>query len=291
IVKEGYDYINGGAGESKYIKANKGVVLAAGGFGSDVSFRKKFDDRLDDKIDSTNKPFATAEVIKKAMEIGADTVGMEYIQLGPWASPDEKGYGAGPMFSEYIVFQKGVIVNPATGKRFINELVDRKILSDNLLSIGHPCIGIADERAVIESGWDISKAINKKVVIKFDSLEELSCYYNIKYKNLLDTIDSFNFCIDNNLDDEYKKTLISECKRIDKSPYYAIRLWPKVHFTMGGLKINEKAQVINVNDKPINKLYAAGEITGGVHGASRLGSCSITDCFVFGAIAGRSIMN
>ena len=290
-VKEGYDYRNLSVGESIYLEARKGVILAAGGFGSDKEFRKKYDNRLDDKIDSTNKPFATSEVIREAVRIGAELVDMEYIQLGPWASPDEKGYGEGPMFSEYIVFQHGIIVDPNTGKRFINELVDRKTLSDELLSIGHPCIGIADERAVYESGWDISKAIDRNVVIKFDSIKKLSDYYNIKFENLLNTIEAFNKSIDQGIEDEYGKTLLSQCKKIEKSPYYAIRLWPKVHFTMGGLKINENAQVINVNNKPINKLYAAGEITGGVHGASRLGSCSITDCFVFGRIAGRNIMN
>lgn len=288
-VREGYDYKNKDIGRRLYIRAKRGVVLAAGGFGSDISFRKKYDERLDESIDSTNKPFATAEVIKAAIKIGAATVDMEHIQLGPWASPDEKGYGVGPMFSEYIVFQRGIIIDPKKGTRFINELADRKTLSDKLLSIGHPCIGIADRRGVEESGWNITKALKKNVVRKFNSIKELSDYYNINYEELTDTIDEFNDCIDLGISDEYGKTLLNECKRIDNAPYYAMRLWPKVHFTMGGLKINENAQVLDSSSKPIKKLYAAGEITGGIHGASRLGSCSITDCFVFGRIAGKEI--
>lgn len=288
-VREGYDYRDNDSGNRLNIRAKRGVILAAGGFGSDISFRKKYDGRLDESIDSTNKPFATAEVIKTAMKIGGATVDMEHIQLGPWASPDEKGYGVGPMFSEYIVFQRGIIIDPKKGTRFINELADRKTLSDKLLSIGHPCIGIADGRGVKESGWDISKALEKNVVRGFNSIKELSDYYNINHEALMDTIDEFNDCIDLGISDEYGKTLLSECKKIENAPYYAMRLWPKVHFTMGGLKINEKAQVLDSSSKPIKKLYAAGEITGGIHGASRLGSCSITDCFVFGRIAGKEI--
>ena len=72
------------------------------------------------------------------------------------------------------------------------------------------------------------------------------------------------------------------------SPYYGIRLWPKVHHTMGGIQINTRAQVMDLNQKPIKGLFAAGEVTGGIHGACRLGSCAITDCLVFGKIAGRN---
>lgn len=288
VIRAEYDYKNPDKGKDIYIKAEKGVILASGGFGSDVNFRMAQDPRLNENIDSTNKPFATAEVIKQAINIGAAPVQLSNIQLGPWGSPDEKGYGNGPQFSEYIVFQYGIIIDPFTGNRFINELSDRKTLSDKLLSIGHPCIGIADSKAVETAGWNIDEAIKKKVVVKFDTLEELATYYEMSVETVKETINNFNDSFKDGVDKRFGKPLIENAEPILKSPHYAIRLWPKVHFTMGGIRINKNAEVINLDGNVIKGLYAAGEVTGGVHGASRLGSCSITDCIVFGRIAGKN---
>jgi len=288
VIKDNYDYKNSQSGKDIYIKVEKSVILASGGFGSDVDFRKAQDPRLNEKIDSTNKPFATSEVIKQAINIGAAPVQLSNIQLGPWGSPDEKGYGAGPQFSEYIVFQYGIIIDPDTGKRFINELSDRKTLSDKLLSVGHPCIGIADSKAVDTSGWNIDAAIKKKVVLKFDTLEKLAAYYEMPLENVKETIIKFNESFKDRVDNSFGKPLIENAEPVVNPPYYSIRLWPKVHFTMGGIRINKNAEVIDLDGNVIKGLFAAGEVTGGVHGASRLGSCSITDCLVFGRIAGKN---
>ncbi len=287
VVRDDYDYKNPEKGQDITIKAEKGVILASGGFGSDVAFRKAQDPRLSEKIDTTNKPFAAAEVIKQAICAGAMPVQLSHIQLGPWASPDEKGYGVGPQFSEYIVFQYGVIIDPATGCRFINELSDRKTLSDKLLLIGHPCVGLADSKAVKNSGWNIDRGMKKKVVRKLDTLEELASFYEIPHKKLEQTIKDFNKSFKDGVDKKFGKPFIEKAVPIVHPPYYGIRLWPKVHFTMGGIRINTHAQVMDLDGKVIEGLYAAGEVTGGVHGASRLGSCSITDCLVFGRIAGK----
>lgn len=90
-------------------------------------------------------------------------------------------------------------------------------------------------------------------------------------------------------DKDFQKPIVELAKPIETKPYYVMRLWPKVHFTMGGLLINEKANVLDFNGNIIKNLYAAGEVVGGVHGASRLGSCSITECIVFKRIAGQNI--
>ncbi|WP_321329082.1 flavocytochrome c [uncultured Ilyobacter sp.] len=291
VVREDYDYKDPEKGKDKYIKAEKGVILATGGFGADVDFRSSQDPRLTGKIGTTNKPFATSEVIKESINIGAMPVQLSHIQLGPWASPDEAGYGVGPMFSEYIVFQYGVIVDPATGKRFVNELADRKTLSDKLLSIGHPCIGIADSKAVREAGWNIDSGLKRKVVRKFDSLEEVADFYGISKEGIREAIDRFNENFKDGVDRDFGKPLIENSSPICEAPYYAMRLWPKVHFTMGGIRIDADARVISIEGDIIKGLYAAGEVTGGVHGASRLGSCAITECMVFGKIAGKNIVN
>lgn len=283
-----YDYANPETGEEIVIYANRGIILATGGFGADVAFRQAQDSRLDASIDTTNKPFATAEAMQEAMRLGAKPVDLSFVQLGPWASPDERGYGVGPYFSEYVVFQYGIVVDPVTGERFCNELADRKTLSDAMLGIGHPCVGIADQACVEQSGWSIEKSLQKGVVKAFDSIDALAAHYGIPKEFLKHTISAFNQAVANGKDIEFGKPILNNVPQINTSPYFAMRLWPKVHFTMGGIGINARAEVLDRDGNPIPKLFAAGEVTGGVHGASRLGSCSITDCLVFGRIAGKN---
>ncbi len=287
-VREGFDPREPGSGLTKNLYARRAVVLASGGFGADVAFRSVQDPRLTADIDTTNKASATAEALVQALRIGAMPVQLSHIQLGPWGSPDEKGYGAGPRFADYVVFQLGIVVDPRTGGRFVNEMADRKQLSDAILAVGLPCIGIADARAVEVSGWDISRAMQKGVVKTFPSLSELASHYGIPPDGLEATVARFNGHVANGCDHEYDKPMLEGFGPLEQPPYYAIRLWPKVHFTMGGVHINSQAQVINLDGRPIEGLYAAGEVTGGVHGACRLGSCAITECLVFGRIAGRN---
>lgn len=287
VLKQ-YDY-KADTGIPANIRTQRGIILASGGYGADVDFRSIQDPRLDGKIQTTNRPCATAEVLKSALNIGARSVQLEQIQLGAWSSPDEHGFGDGPRFADYILFQYGVIVDPHTGKRFVNELGDRKQLADAILQIGHPCIGIADNNAVKHSGWDISKAIRKGVVKTFDSMDDLGAVYGINPKALRASIDRYNGFVRKGIDDDFQKPIADEACPIEKTPFYAMRLWPKVHYTMGGLSINERAQVLDLRGNTIDGLYAAGEVVGGVHGASRLGSCAITECIVFGRIAGQNI--
>jgi flavocytochrome c len=287
-VRDGYDYKRKDSGSDKHIRARKAVVLATGGFGADIAFRAAQDPRLTEKIDTTNKRFATAEALKEALKLGATPVHLSQIQLGPWASPDEKGFGVGPAFSDYIVFLYGIVVDSIHGKRFVNELADRKVLSDAILNVGQPCIGIADKKAVEQSGWNIDRCLKKGVVREFNRLEELASYYGLPYKALKATAEKYNNYVKNKLDEEFGKPFPPNTAPMTNPPYYGIRLWPKVHHTMGGVQINVRGQVIDLNQVPIKGLYAAGEVTGGVHGACRLGSCAITDCLVFGRICGRN---
>jgi flavocytochrome c len=288
VVRDGYQYPNAGSGVPKYIEATRAVILATGGFGSDVAFRTVQDPRLTQDIDSTNKRCATGEALLEALRIGATPVHLSHIQLGPWASPDEKGYGVATGFADYIAFLYGIVIDPTTGKRFANELADRKTLADAILNVGQPCIGIADARAVEYAGWNIDRCLKKGVVKPFDRLEEFASAYGLPFDALEATMERFNRYVENNLDEEFGKPILPGARPLVHPPFYGIRLWPKVHHTMGGVQINTRAQVIGLDQKPIKGLYAAGEVTGGVHGACRLGSCAITECLVFGRIAGKS---
>ena len=288
VVRRNYNYRNADSGIDTYLRAKKAVILATGGYSSDVSFRLAQDPRLTEKIDTTNKPFATADALKEALKIGATPIHLSHIQLGPWASPDEKGYGVATGFSDYIVFQYGIVVDPSTSKRIVNELADRKTVSDAILNVGQPCIGITDAKAVEESAWNIDRCLEKGVVKQFNHLQELASFYRLSYDDLKLTIDKYNKYVGNRIDGEFGKSILPNAVPINFPPYYGIRLWPKVHHTMGGVQINVRGQVIDLNQNPIKGLYAAGEVVGGIHGACRLGSCAIIDCLVFGRITGRN---
>jgi len=128
---------------------------------------------------------------------------------------------------------------------------------------------------------------------KFDTLDALAANYKISANALKESVKKYNETALAGKEDEFKKQTLKDLKAapIDmKGPFYAIRLMPKPHHTMGGLKIDTSARVISANtNKPIPGLFAAGEVTGGTHGASRLGTVAVTDCLTFGLIAGETI--
>ncbi len=288
VVEEGYDARKKTGTNTKRVKAERAVVVATGGFGADVPFRSTQAPRLSQEVDTTNHKFATAEALVTLLRIGSTPVHLSHIQLGPWASPDEKGFGSGPLFADYIGFLYGILVHPLTATRFVNEQSDRKLLSEAVMEIGSPCVCISDQAAVTRSGWNIDRALRKNVVQTFGTLEELACRYNLPAQPLLRTVERFNAAVSRGGDDEFGRPILTDSPPIQHPPYFAMRIWPKVHYTMGGVQIDERARVIALDHRPIQGLYAAGEVTGGVHGACRLGSCAITDCLVFGRIAGKN---
>jgi hypothetical protein len=221
------------------------------------------------------------------MRIGALTIHLSRIQLGPWTSPDEKRYGIGPDFGSYIAFPYGIVVDPATGRRIVNELADRKIRAEAILATGHPCIGIADVKGIERAGRNIDHCLKKGVVKAFENLEDIAEHYGIPPAPFKDTVDRFNRAVKEKHDPEWGKPMTADTTPLAHPPFSCMRLWPKIHHTMGGVLIDTRARVLDLSKKPIPGLYAAGEVTGGIHGACRLGSCAIADCIVFGRIAGR----
>jgi flavocytochrome c len=290
-IRKGYRFPKADSGKVQYIKAKKAVVLGSGGFSQDVAFRMTQDPKLVADVHSTNQPGATAEVLKEALRVGGTPVQISWIQSGPWASPDEKGFGLAPHFATGPVFSYGIMVDPKTGKRFISELADRKIRADAIIRIGHAAIGISDDEGQKSCGGPpgtVGKLVERGVVKKYDTLEDLSKAYDIPYADLKQSVDNYNAYLKTGVDKEFGRYMQPDAKPIEKAPFYAVRLWPKVHHTMGGVQINTEARVIGLDGKPIGGLFAAGEVAGGIHGAVRLGSCAVVDCLVFGRIAGKN---
>jgi len=287
-IIEDYLFPHEDSGQVRRIGARRGVVLASGGFSRDVAFRRIQMPRLDEQIDSTNHLGATAEGLVAALRIGATPVHLSCIQLGPWCSGDEKGWGVGSMFSLLAGFPYGIMVDAATGQRFVNELSDRKLRVDAMLARDRIPLAIVDSEGV-QFAANLDKCLKRGVVKKFNSLTELAAANQVPLAPLEETITRYNRSFLKGRDEEFGKPLGKDLKPLQTPPYYAIRLLPKVHHCMGGIQINEHGQALEVaTHQPIPGLYAAGEVTGGPHGNNRLGSVAIVDCLVFGRIAGRN---
>jgi flavocytochrome c len=288
-VRTGYRFPDEGSGKTAFIKARKAVVLSSGGFSRDVALRQVHDPRLTERFESTNHPGATGEAIQAACLAKAMDVQMDWIQLGPWTSPDEKGFGYVPLFCERLVGY-GPMINPKTGKRFFKETGNRKERADAIILVGDPVIIMGDSYAVPKQvmATMLQKGMEAGAIKKFDTLEVVAKEYNIPVDIFIREIARWNSFVEKKKDDDFDCMIFKDAKPTVTAPFYAARLWPKVHHTMGGLVINKDAHVVGFDMKPVKGLYAAGEVTGGVHGAVRLGGVAMADCIVFGRIAGKN---
>ena len=292
-VREGYKFPKKDSGKTKFLKANKGVVLCYGGFAADVKYRMYQDPKLSDKLDSTNQPGATSELWRETSNLGALQVQNDWVLCGPWGNPREKGLGIGWMFNQTAAAEYGIWVN-SDGVRFINELANRKIRADAIMVEqvkGKKCWAVANEPNVApmkkQRPGFMEKMLERKLVEKFDTIEEMAKACGVDPVALKKTIEDFNGYVKAKKDPVLGRYINNDQVPMTEGPWYIGELSPKVHHCMGGLVTDMGCHVIDVlNDEPIPGLYAAGEATGGVHGAVRLGSVAILDCLVFGRIAG-----
>ncbi len=286
-VREDYRFPEADSGTPRTIGAQRAVVLATGGFANDHVFRSAQHPGLKPSLQTTNHRGATAEGLIAALGLQACPVHLSWIQLGPWGCADEKGYGKGGRFASYAVFPAGILVDPATGARIVSEWGDRRERADAMMQTGHPCVGVVDARGALKDADSLQYCLRSGKVRAFERLDDLAAAYGMPVPAFMETVAAYNRAIEAGQRDAFGKTLGPEAFAVATPPYYAIRLYPKVHYTPGGVRIDQRARVIDLLGKPIPRLFAAGEVTGGVHGASRLGSCALTECLVFGRIAGQ----
>jgi flavocytochrome c len=280
-VDENYSFETKRGTSARNIRARRAVIIATGGFSEDVGFRSVQDPLLTSEIESTNRRGATAEGLVETLRIGAMPVQLSWIQMAPWTSPDEKGYGLAVNFNVGVAFPYGIMIDPGTGRRFVNEL-------DAQIKLGHPSLTIADGVAASHREKLLLGMLKRGVVKRFETLDDLAKFHEIPLQPLLETVRQYNEYVNKKIDLQYGKYLPKDAMPIERSPFYSCRVSPKVHHTMGGLHINREAQVMDLKGEPIKRLYAAGEVCGGIHGASRLGSCAIAECLIFGRISGKN---
>lgn len=269
--------------------SSKAVILATGGFGSNVEMRVKYNPDIDEKILSTNTIGSTGDGIVMAEALGANLVGMEYIQTYPICDPLT---GTLLYFDDARLYGHTVIVNKE-GKRFVEELGRRDVMSMGIKAqTGNVCYEIVDQAGFDASklaenhGPEIDYLYKNKLLVKADTLEEAAAFFEIDAQQMKKTLEDYNSYVDAGSDPEFNKRSLPS--KIETAPYYILKAAPAVHHTMGGVQINTEAQVLRADKTVIEGLFACGEVTGGIHGSNRLGSNAIADITVFGRIAGTN---
>lgn len=288
-LRDGVPFPDDGTGRIRTVRAARAVVLATGGFGNDLAFRQMQDPRLTEALESTNQPGATAEALRAALAVGCTPVQLSWIQLGPWTSPDERGLGRGPFFAIDCAV-RGMWIDTLTARRFVNEMADRKERADAIIAAGNRTIAMMDAAAAEHSDPDlIETLLARDVVTRHDSLDSLAHFYGMPPGKLRNTVTRWNRAVAAGADPDWGRPMHADQAPVGAAPFYVMRLAPKLHHTMGGVAINAEAQALDVvTGEPIAGLYCAGEVTGGVHGAVRLGGCAYGDAIVFGRTAGRN---
>jgi fumarate reductase flavoprotein subunit len=257
----------------------KSVVLAAGGFGANLDMVTKYNPDLKD-FQTTNHPGATGDGIVMAEKLGAQLVDMKEIQIHPTTIP-----GSGYLISEAIRGDGAILVNHE-GNRFINELLTRDVVSKGILALPEKTAFIVFDQKIPDKVKMDAGYVKDGYAVGGDTIEELAAKIKVNPENLKATIEKYNKAVEAKKDEEFGRTNLA--LTLDTSKYYAIEITPGIHHTMGGVKINTNTEVIGAGDKTIKNLYAAGEVTGGVHGGNRLGGNAVLDITVFGKIAGEN---
>ena len=275
-------------GSKMIIHVNNGVILACGGFGANTQMIKQYNTywkEIADDIKTTNSPALVGDGIKMGEEVGADLVGMGFVQLMPVGDPK-----SGALLTGLIVPPENFVFINQQGKRFINECESRDILSQAFIDNGGLVYMIADEKirqtAANTSDETIEREIKEGIIYQADSLEELADKIGVPASSLIETINKYNNYVTQGKDPEFHKSALS--LKVEQAPFYATPRKPSVHHTMGGLKIDTYARVINKQGNVISGLYAAGEVAGGIHAGNRLGGNALIDIFTYGRIAGES---
>jgi len=281
-------------GSTVTVNANS-VILATGGFGANKDLLKEYNTGVWAHVDVTKLGCtnlalaATGAGIEMAREVGADVTGMSDIQLHPCGTP-----GTGLMENIRTSGRNRIFVN-IYGDRFVNEGAARDTLAQAIFdqdeqtyyvivnSVRYPSRDFVDN-----NGATIENMVAQGSVIEADTLAELADKIGVDAEKLQASVDNYNAIVRGELEDPLGFVANNKADvEMTEGPWYACKKVPTVHHTMGGLKINDKTQVINTEGNVIPSLFACGEVTGGIHGSNRLGGNAIADCMTFGKLAGE----
>ena len=260
----------------------KSVVIATGGFGANAEMVEKYKPELKG-FATTNAEGAQGQGIDMATAVGAATVDMDQIQIHPTVHIEEDGNAH--LITEGLRGDGAILVN-AEGKRFYDEVSTRDKVSAAIIAQPEKSAWLVVDQSMVDKSAVIAGYIKSGYTVTGATYEELAKAMGVDETTFVSTMNTWNQAVEAKSDAEFNRT--SFANPLTTAPYYAIKITPAVHHTMGGIAINPKAEVLNEKGEAISGLFAAGEVTGGVHGANRLGGNAVADFTVFGRIAGQS---
>ena len=275
-------------GSEYTFNAKGGVVLATGGFGANPEMVKKYNPKIDERFKTTDAPGSTGEALYMAERAGAELVNMGYIQTYPICDPLS---GAIELIAD-ARFDGAIMLNQE-GKRFVEELQRRDVLSEAILNqTGQYCWVLWNDNIgkisnTVKAHANEYEAFTKQgIMTTCDDLKCIADFTKIPFDQLRKTVKRVSDMAGkgNDKDFNHRSGLVD----MQQGKYYVIKAVPSTHHTMGGVRINEKAEALTAEGKVIPGLWAAGEVTGVTHGTNRLGGNAYTDIIVFGRIAGEA---
>ena len=268
----------GASGETVTVNA-KAVVLATGGFGANLDMVVKYKPELKGFM-TTNAPGIQGQGIEMAQAIGAATVDMDQIQIHPTVEANTAA-----LITEGLRGDGAILINEE-GKRFIDEVGTRDVVSAAEIAQTGSYSWLVVDQAMVDASSVIQGYIKKGYTVTGETYEELGKAMGVDAAAFAETMEKWNGYVEAKNDPDFGRT--SFANPLNTAPYYAVKVTAGVHHTMGGLKINANTEVLNEKGEVIPGLFAAGEVTGGVHGANRLGGNAVADFTVFGRIAGAA---
>ena len=268
----------GKAGNKITVNA-KAVILATGGFGANLDMVVQYKPELAGFM-TTNAAGIQGQGILMATEIGAATVDMEQIQIHPTVQADTAS-----LITEGLRGDGAILVN-ANGERFIDEVGTRDVVSAAEIAQPDSFSWLVVDQKMVDASSVIQGYISRGLMLQGDTCEALAAELGIPADTFAATMDKWNSYVAEKNDPDFGRT--SFAQPLDTAPFYAVKVTAGIHHTMGGLKIDSQTHVLNTEGQIIPGLFAAGEVTGGVHGGNRLGGNAVADFVVFGRIAGQT---
>ena len=275
-------------GSEYTFNAKGGVVLATGGFGANPEMVKKYNPKIDERFKTTDAPGTTGEALYMAERAGAELVNMGYIQTYPICDPLS---GAIELIAD-ARFDGAIMLNQE-GKRFVEELQRRDVLSEAILNqTGQYCWVLWNDNIgkisnTVKAHANEYEAFTKQgIMTTCDDLKCIADFTKIPFDQLQKTVKRVSDMAGKGNDKDFNHR--AGLMDMQQGKYYVIKAVPSTHHTMGGVRINEKAEALTAEGKVIPGLWAAGEVTGVTHGTNRLGGNAYTDIIVFGRIAGEA---
>jgi fumarate reductase flavoprotein subunit len=270
-------HATGETGNNVTINAGS-VVITTGGFGANLDMVTKYRPDLKGFM-TTNAAGAQGQGIDMATAVGAATVDMDQIQIHPTVEAN-----TAHLITEGLRGDGAILVNQ-DGKRFVDEVGTRDVVSAAEIAQPGSYSWLIVDQKMVDASAVIQGYIKSGYTKQGDDYKALAKELEIDPDTLDATINTWNGYVAQKSDPDFNRT--SFASPLDTAPYYAIKVTAGIHHTMGGIKIDKDTEVLKENGTPIGNLYAAGEVTGGVHGANRLGGNAVADFTVFGRIAGQ----